>query len=206
MNRMLLSNDRSRSAEYATADDFQRLLASEMTSLFHLALLLTADSENAECCVIFTIRDCMSENSVCKEWMRGWARRAVVWNAIKIAAGLAANPHIGDSDRESAPSTVEPRCCTARTMEESAGILALGNLERMVYVISVVEHYSILDCALLLGRSQQDILNARSRALDQIALFERAARREAASLASNLHTSMGSQPGESDGSCGTLLD
>jgi hypothetical protein len=206
MNRMLLSIDRTRSAEYATADDFQRLLASEMTNLFHLALLLTADSENAESCVIFAIRDCMSVNSVYKEWMRVWARRAVVRNAIRIAAESPANSHIGNLDGQSAPSTFKRRCRTAPLMDESAGILRLGTLERLVYVICAIEHYPVRDCALLLGRSQQDVLNAWSRASDQIAAFERAERREAAFAGPNLRLVLESEPGEIDGSCGTLLD
>lgn len=206
MSTMLLSNDRTRSAEYATAEDFQRLFASEMKDLFHLALLLTADAEDAECCVIFAIRDCMAVDSVSKAWTRTWARRAVVRNAIRIAAGLHKKPQIGNSDSECALPIVESRRGTSGIMVESAGILTLDSFERLVYVICVVEQYPIRDCALLLGKSLQDVLNARNRAMDQVAAFEQGARREASCSTPTLCSVMGSKQKELDQSCGTLLD
>lgn len=195
-NAMPLSNDRLRNAEFATADDFQRLFASEMQELFHLALLLTADLEEAESCVICAMRDCMSVDSVSKEWTRTWARRAVVRNAIRITTGLREKLPVGDSDRE----------CGGGTMAESSGVLTLDEFERLVYVICVVEHYPIRDCALLLGKSQHDVLKARSRALDQVAEFEQCARRTADPAASTLYPLLGSEQRAFNSSCGTLLN
>ncbi|MDR3736634.1 MAG: hypothetical protein P4L10_14015 [Acidobacteriaceae bacterium] len=49
---------------FATSDDFQRLFAREMANLFRLSLLLTADAENAECCLILAMRECLATSTV----------------------------------------------------------------------------------------------------------------------------------------------
>lgn len=48
---------------------------------------------------------------------------------------------------------------------ESDAVLALEDFERFVFVISVLEHYSVHECALLLGCSQQTVREGRTRAL-----------------------------------------
>lgn len=50
-----------------------------------------------------------------------------------------------------------------------ASVLALGDLERFVYVLSVLERYTDQDCSLLLGRSLQEIEKTRHRALQYLA-------------------------------------
>ena len=69
---------------YAKAEDFQRLFAREMTDLFRLSLLLTADAEKAERCLTLAMRDCMTNSTVSKGWAFVWARRTVVRNAIRL--------------------------------------------------------------------------------------------------------------------------
>jgi hypothetical protein len=46
-------------------------------------------------------------------------------------------------------------------------ILDLPELDRFVFVICVLERYSVYDCALLLGRPPQDINEARRRVGNQ---------------------------------------
>ena len=48
-------------------------------------------------------------------------------------------------------------------------ILKLDALERFVFVMSVLEGYSSQDCSILLGCSRKVIVNARARALEQLA-------------------------------------
>ena len=48
---------------------------------------------------------------------------------------------------------------------ESDAVLALEDFERFVFVISVLEHYSVHECALFLGCSQQEVREGRTRAL-----------------------------------------
>jgi len=48
-------------------------------------------------------------------------------------------------------------------------LLRLPTFQRFVYVISVLEGYSLPECSSLLGRSGPEIVKARSAALQQVA-------------------------------------
>src|ERR1700757_3428582 len=50
----------------------------------------------------------------------------------------------------------------------SEAVLNLEGFERFVFIMSILEHYSDHDCALLLGCSPRDILEARARALRKL--------------------------------------
>jgi hypothetical protein len=52
---------------------------------------------------------------------------------------------------------------------EIDAVLRLADFDRFVFVMSVLEHYSEHDCALLLGRSARDIREGRTRALKELA-------------------------------------
>jgi hypothetical protein len=54
-----------------------------------------------------------------------------------------------------------------------AAVVGLNPFERFVFVMSVLERYSDQDCKTLLGCSRQDIIWARTRALEHIANFSR---------------------------------
>jgi len=51
---------------------------------------------------------------------------------------------------------------------ETAAVLQLEPFERFVYVMSVLERYSDLDCSVLLGCARRDVIAARIRGLQQI--------------------------------------
>src|SRR4029077_4129004 len=48
-------------------------------------------------------------------------------------------------------------------------VLRLADFDRFVFVMSVLEHYSEQDCALLPGCSARDIREGRTRALNELA-------------------------------------
>jgi DNA-directed RNA polymerase specialized sigma24 family protein len=48
-------------------------------------------------------------------------------------------------------------------------VLRLADFERFVFVMSVLEHHSEHDCALLLGCSATEIREGRTRALKELA-------------------------------------
>jgi DNA-directed RNA polymerase specialized sigma24 family protein len=50
-----------------------------------------------------------------------------------------------------------------------ANVLALGDFERFVYVLAVLEEYTDRECSVLLKSSLQEIEQTRSRALQQMA-------------------------------------
>jgi hypothetical protein len=51
---------------------------------------------------------------------------------------------------------------------QTAALLQLEPFERFVYVMSVLERYSDLDCSVLLGCARRDVIAARMRALQPL--------------------------------------
>ena len=177
MSIALGSNDGMKSSsvsEFATADDFQKLFASEMVDLFRLAFLLTADAEKAEHCVIDTMRECLATVDVFKAWLPVWTRSALIQNGIKIVTGIPARS-LGKDRQDQPPTPINKSLLRSEigVTDDSAGILELSDFDRLVYVLYFLEHYPTRDCALLLIRSRQEIRDAQNRAFGRIVAFER---------------------------------
>lgn len=152
---------------YATSEDFSRLFTEDMSRLYLLSFVLTADHEKAELCFVGGLEDCVRGNLVFKEWARSWAERAVLKNAIRMVA-----PHPNRADESFTGIHPEARGAFPETQDQQAAIarvLALGDFDRFVFVMSVLERYSDKECSVLLGCLQQDVREARMRAQQQIA-------------------------------------
>jgi len=152
---------------YATSQHFCKLFTENTNSLYLLSFLLTADDQKAEQCLVAGLDDCVKEASVFREWARSWAQRVIVRNAIRIVA-----PHAGSTRQEPAAIRSASEGSLAKIELRDAplaSILALGEFERFVYVLSVREKYSDQDCAALMGVSPRDVREGRVRALQQIA-------------------------------------
>jgi len=149
---------------YATDEDFQRLFETEITDLFRLSLQLTADSEMAERCLILAMRECFGRTDIGRDFLRIWARRMLIQNAIRQVLGI---------DNDSGSHTgrdlhLQPTRYGIEELRESIAVLELPNFDRLVFVICVLERLSILDCALLLRRSPKDVSEAIVRAMNQV--------------------------------------
>jgi DNA-directed RNA polymerase specialized sigma24 family protein len=151
-------------AEYATGDDFRKLLPEGMAGLYELSYLLTGNLEKAEQCFVAGIEDLAKSNSVFKEWARSWTRRAIVQNATRIMA-----PRPNHAARTiGSPELKDKLQGTQEQDPKIAAVLVLDDFERFVFVLSVLERYSDQDCSFLLTCSQEDVRVARIRALQQI--------------------------------------
>ncbi len=194
--------------DYAAVDDFQELFESEMLDLYRLAFLMIADGRKAEECLITTLGDCISGTSVSRKWAGSWARRVVIRNAIRIAS----EPEEGRSIVTSASRTLsikgESQEIPADAFAEFAPILSLNVFERVVFVLCTLERYRILDCALLLGRSQRDVIEARSRAAEQVAAHNPYVPRNTIVHKTSVRLCFeeNEERGEPDDSCVTLLN
>jgi len=187
---------------YATSDDFQRLFASEMADLFRLSLRLTADPERAESCLIRAMRECIANSTVSKRWSLIWTRRTVIRNAIRLVLGIEnAVPHDVCCEVN---FHFQPNEYRVEAMGNSLSILALPDLDRLVFVICVLERYSIMDCALLLARPPRVVNDARVRAIKQVISTENRNRPEI--ITTSPYSGCGNQLGEFDDSCGSLLE
>ncbi len=159
---MLLTNritDR-KPMPYASRADFCRIFQEEMNSLYQLAFLLAGDPAKAERCFVAGLDDCVAGNPVFQEWARSWTRRAIIQQAIRLLAPRpeAARYHIPNAGKSGIGSPL-------------AGVLELSAFDRFSFVMSVLENYSDRDCALLLGCTRQDVIEARGRALQRLAVF-----------------------------------
>src|SRR5258708_35297021 len=70
--------------ETASTDDFRRIFDENMSSLYLLAFLLTADHGRAEQCFVSGLEDAVGSNPVFKEWAHSWARRVIIQNAVRL--------------------------------------------------------------------------------------------------------------------------
>lgn len=166
---------KERAIAYASGSDFCRIFAENMKNLYLLSMVLTADSDKAEQCFVTGLEDCANGNAVFKEWAQSWARRMVIRNAIRLVT-----PRPPEEE-------VSPRTLPTRSMEglfgdaqraietEMSSLLDLEPFERFAFVMSVLERYSVQDCALLLNSTRQAVIAARSRAMQQLARSSAAA-------------------------------
>jgi hypothetical protein len=164
---------RNEPTSFATREDFIKVFHEDMNGLYQLSFLLTGDHEKADKCFVAGIEDCIKENRVFREWARSWAKRVIVANAIREM-----------KPRRSLP--ISPPSATVFSHgERSSGsgghfdletILNLGDFERFVFVMSVLENYSHHESALLLGCSVLEIRQARLHALEEMDSAERAQR------------------------------
>src|SRR3984885_3735342 len=131
---------------FATREDFFQVFHADMNGLYQLSFLLTGDHEKAERCFVAGIEDCVQENQVFREWARSWAKRRIIANAIREL-----------KPRPSLPSS-SPSVTVFSHSEQSGGsgghfdletVLGLGDFERFVFVMSVLEKYSQHDCTLI---------------------------------------------------------
>jgi hypothetical protein len=147
---------------YATAIDFCRTFTEELHSLYLLSLLLTADHDKAEECLVSTMGECGDGSGVFMEWASTWARRAILKYAIQMIRPVPEHPDSLPFIRRKGPPT-------SAENNPFATILALGAFERFVYVMSILERQSERDCAILLRCSRRDVIIARVLALTRVA-------------------------------------
>src|SRR5271165_2976681 len=159
-----------KAAAYATADELRKLFAEQMDNLHLLAFLLTAEDEKAQQCIVSAIVECGNGTSVFRQWARAWARRTIIKNAIRIVA-----PRPNHCSQTPGPlrSDIDFEAQTKHDTDPAIlRLLRLEDFERFVTVMSVFEKYSDKDCSVLLDCTDQNIREARERALQNISAQE----------------------------------
>ncbi|MGC2695629.1 MAG: hypothetical protein WA738_07545 [Candidatus Angelobacter sp.] len=154
---------RERAAEYATCKDFQQIFNEEMVGLHQLAYLLTADTDQAEQCFVAGLEDSIHGNPVFKQWARAWSKRAIIQNAIKIIAPVPGG------DGAQIIAVLDPRNGSAEGKPLVSTVTGWPTFERFVFVMSVLEGYSLRECSTLLGCKVLDVIAAKSAVLQRLA-------------------------------------
>lgn len=149
-----------RAAEYATCKDFQQIFSEDMVGLHRLAFLLTADQAKAEECFVAGLDESIHGNPVFRQWARTWSKRAIIRNAIKMIAPAPAQA--GNAEVSSAGAKTE------NVDDIAAKIAAWPSFERFVFVMAVLEGYSLRECSTLLNCPVQDVVAAKSAALQKL--------------------------------------
>jgi DNA-directed RNA polymerase specialized sigma24 family protein len=155
-------------SEYASQDEFVSLFECERVRLQRLALLLTANSEAVKKCLVRAFRECVSSSSVSKEWALSWARRVVIRNAVSLVMSPKDESFVNMSDDSENGLIAFSQHDSPGAISDCESIHDLPELDRLVFVICVLECYSIYDCALLLDRSLRDINDALRRVGNQV--------------------------------------
>ena len=149
-------------ADYAKRVDFCGVFEKDTKPLYLLAFLLTANHKESEQCFVSTVEEVFKEPVMFKEWARSWVKRRLIANAIEIVSPASAR-NGQKRDLWSAGKRETQRECEIDTVTK------LAAFERFVFVMSVLEHYSNWDCALLLGCGMNEVAQIRMRALRRLA-------------------------------------
>jgi DNA-directed RNA polymerase specialized sigma24 family protein len=148
---------------YASREDFHAIFNEDLEQFYQLAFLLTRDTAKAERCLVVGLEECDKGNPVFREWARSWAKRVIVQNAIRET-----KPRPIPSDSRLSVSEIDELSSAPDRHFSLEAVLNLEDFERFVFIMSILEHYSDHDCALLLGCSVREILEARARALREL--------------------------------------
>jgi hypothetical protein len=147
----------SRADQYATAGEFCKIFLENMESLYTLALALTADKVAAEACLLSALEECKRTASVFRQWAHSWSRLAVIESAIRVvrptANDVGDNTKIGDE-------------IVGKSDSPADFVSKLRAFDRFTFVLSVLDRYSVRDCAILLKCRPHEIQRARLRALE----------------------------------------
>jgi DNA-directed RNA polymerase specialized sigma24 family protein len=165
--RAYIQDRKDETDRYASREDFRRIFNEDLDGLYQLSFLLTRDPQKAEQCFVGGLEDCVAGNSVFHAWARSWAKRAIIQNAIrelKPRPGLSnSSPSVGTLPH------IDQLSNSPASHFEIDAVFGLEDYERFVVVMSVLEHYSQHDCALLLGCSVREVREAHTRALKDLA-------------------------------------
>jgi hypothetical protein len=138
-----------------------------MKCLYLLSLVLTADFKKAEQCFLAGFKDSVNSCYVFKESAHLWARRDIIVNAIRL---LRPRPNDETRSDEAGLSLLNRLLPSPeQAYPNFARIVRLNSFERFIFVMSVLEKYSVHECSLLIGCLRQDVIGARTAAIQGVA-------------------------------------
>lgn len=143
-------------SDYATRADFCRAFADDTDSLYLLAFLLTTNHEDAENCFVAAVDQAFRSKTVFKEWVTSWIGRTLIIRAITKVFNAS------HQDKRKPDQWCAGQSETGSTIN---AITRLGDRDRFIFIMSVLERYSVHECSLLLGCPPGIVIESRTRAL-----------------------------------------
>ena len=104
-----------------------------------------------------------------REWARTWAKRVIVKNAIRELHPQSS--HSNSSARGPIVFRSKLQFSDPSGHFDKDAVSRLGDFERFVFVMCVLERYREHECALLLGCSDSQVREARTQAIGLFANF-----------------------------------
>ncbi|HZE25528.1 MAG TPA: hypothetical protein VE054_16145 [Blattabacteriaceae bacterium] len=150
-----------RVTEYASCKDFQQIFNEDMVGLHRLAFLLTGDHAAAEQCFVAGLEASIHGNPVFRQWARAWSKRAIIQSAIEAIAPVPT--------RHGAILEAAEAQWSGNDAESIAVVASWEPFERFVFVMAVLEGYGLRECAALLACPVQDVIAAKSVAMQRLA-------------------------------------
>jgi hypothetical protein len=150
--------------EYAAHYDFRRIFSDGADGLELLALLLTGDRTKAEQCLVPGLNSESKDNHAFHDWAHSWSKRAIIKNAIQA---VSPSPE-ADTQKESdlvSSGYAEPG--TPKTLADA--VSCLEPFERFVFIMALVEGYSVQECSAMLGTTPNQVTIAKSHAVEHVA-------------------------------------
>jgi hypothetical protein len=156
----------AQSNEYANSGDFCHIYLEQMNSLYLLSLLLTADPQKAERCFLSAFEDSVGSHSVFKERAHLWARRCIILHAIRL---LSPRPNENELNETRFLLLNGKVPAEVQAYPHFARIVGLNSFPRFIFVMLILEKYSVHECSLLLGCVRQDVIDARTASIQHLA-------------------------------------
>ena len=150
--------------EYAGID-YAEIFNDQMNSLYLLSFLVTADMQVAERCFSKALDEYVENTSWFMEWAKQDGRHAVLRHAVQIIRPAPKQAYSWTVHKIANP-------LVSAAHQPFAAITSLSAFERFVFVMSVVEGFSMEECAALLNCSVQDVAIGRDLAREIIAAEE----------------------------------
>jgi hypothetical protein len=148
--------------DYAEEPDFREVLERDIKPFYLLTFLLTASHKKTERCIVYVIEQVFHENGVFKAWVGPWIKRCLIKKAIDLVfSGSGRSDERRDLWFEMPDGSIRRKTVDA--------ITALDGLERFVFVMSILEGYSVKDCSLLLDCTMENAVRMRVEALHELA-------------------------------------
>ena len=147
------------------AADFAEAWLDEITNLYLLSFLLTADKVLAEQCFSDAMTDYVGGSRGLTDWSKGPGKVAVIRRAYQMIRPVPKRVHSWSF----APGA---RPLLSAVHQPFATITSLGAFERFVFVLSVLEGYADEVCAALLECELPDIMETRELANRLVAALE----------------------------------
>ncbi len=122
--------------DYATCADFCEVFRRNTTQLYLLALLLTANHQEAQECFVGAMDKAFAERNVFRGWEESWSKRCLIQHAI---GAIIFQP----GRRETQRDVWLQDACEIRFPALLDGVTQLKPAERFVFVMTVLEGYSI---------------------------------------------------------------